>query len=43
VDFDLPEATALATYYLMRSQPNISIRLYGEWICQSRTSPIRDV
>lgn len=30
VDFDLPEATALASYYLMRSMPNIRIRLYGE-------------
>jgi hypothetical protein len=30
VDFDLPEATALASYYLMRSLPNVSIRLYGE-------------
>jgi hypothetical protein len=30
VDFDLPEATALASYYLMRSLPNLPIRLYGE-------------
>lgn len=30
VDFDLPEATALASYYLMRSLPGVSIRLYGE-------------
>lgn len=30
VDFDLPEATALASYYLMRSLPNVSVRLYGE-------------
>jgi putative sugar O-methyltransferase len=30
VDFDLPEATALASYYLMRSLPNVPIRLYGE-------------
>jgi hypothetical protein len=30
VDFDLPEATALASYYLMRSLPGVSIHLYGE-------------
>jgi hypothetical protein len=30
VDFDLPEATALASYYLMRSLPNVPIGLYGE-------------
>jgi putative sugar O-methyltransferase len=30
VDFDLPEATALASYYLMKSLPDIPIRLYGE-------------
>jgi len=30
VDFDLPEATALASYYLMRSLPNAPIHLYGE-------------
>jgi len=30
VDFDLPEATALASYYLMRSLPNVAIHLYGE-------------
>jgi putative sugar O-methyltransferase len=30
VDFDLPEATALASYYLMRSLPNVPIHLYGE-------------
>jgi hypothetical protein len=30
VDFDLPEATALASYYLMRSLPNVRILLYGE-------------
>lgn len=30
VDFDLPEATALASYYLMRSLPNVRIHLYGE-------------
>ncbi len=30
VDFDLPEATALASYYLMRSLPSVPIRLYGE-------------
>jgi hypothetical protein len=30
VDFDLPEATALASYYLMRSLPDVPIRLYGE-------------
>ena len=30
VDFDLPEATALASYYLMRCLPNVPIRLYGE-------------
>jgi hypothetical protein len=30
VDFDLPEALALASYYLIRSLPKASIRLYGE-------------
>jgi hypothetical protein len=30
VDFDLPEAVALASYYLIRSLPNASIGLYGE-------------
>ena len=30
VDFDLPEATALAAYYLIKSLPNLPIRLYGE-------------
>lgn len=30
VGFDLPEATALASYYLMRSLPSVAIRLYGE-------------
>jgi hypothetical protein len=30
VNFDLPEATALASYYLMRSLPNVPICLYGE-------------
>jgi hypothetical protein len=30
LDFDLPEATALASYYLMRSLPSLSIQLYGE-------------
>src|SRR5215469_10822586 len=30
VDFDLPEAIALASYYLIRSLPNVSIHLYGE-------------
>ena len=30
VDFDLPEATALASYYLMKSLPDIPVRLYGE-------------
>ena len=30
VDFDLPEATALASYYLIRSLPNAPISLYGE-------------
>jgi hypothetical protein len=30
MDFDLPEATALASYYLMRSLPNVPIHLYGE-------------
>jgi hypothetical protein len=30
VGFDLPEATALSSYYLMRSLPSVSIRLYGE-------------
>lgn len=30
VDFDLPEATALASYYLMKSLPNVPVWLYGE-------------
>ena len=30
VGFDLPEATALASYYLMKSLPKTNIRLYGE-------------
>lgn len=30
IDFDLPEAIALASYYLMRSLPDAPIRLYGE-------------
>jgi hypothetical protein len=30
VDFDLPEAAALASYYLMRSLPEVPARLYGE-------------
>jgi hypothetical protein len=30
VDFDLPEGTALASYYLMRSLPHVPFRLYGE-------------
>ncbi len=30
VGFDLPEATALASYYLMRCLPNVQARLYGE-------------
>ncbi len=30
VDFDLPEASALASYYLMKSLPDVPIRLYGE-------------
>ena len=30
IGFDLPEATALAAYYLMKSLPNVPIRLYGE-------------
>jgi putative sugar O-methyltransferase len=30
VDFDLPEALALATYYLMKTLPNLQISLYGE-------------
>jgi hypothetical protein len=30
LDFDLPEATTLASYYLMRSLPSLSIQLYGE-------------
>ncbi len=29
-NFDLPETIALASYYLFRSLPNVSIRLYGE-------------
>jgi hypothetical protein len=31
IDFDLPEAIALASYYLIRSLPGVSIRLYGEF------------
>lgn len=31
VDFDLPEAVALASYYLIRSLPNVPVRLYGEF------------
>jgi hypothetical protein len=30
IGFDLPEATALASYYLMRSLPGTPVRLYGE-------------
>ncbi len=30
VDFDLPEAMALASYYLMRCLPHVPILLYGE-------------
>ena len=30
VDFDLPEALALASYYLMKALPNHPITLYGE-------------
>lgn len=30
IDFDLPEATALASYYLMKSLPKTPIQLYGE-------------
>jgi hypothetical protein len=30
VDFDLPEATALASYYLLRCLPDANIQLYGE-------------
>jgi hypothetical protein len=30
VDFDLPEAVALASYYLMKTLPNLQISLYGE-------------
>ena len=30
VDFDLPEATALASYYLLKCLPDVPIRLYGE-------------
>lgn len=30
VDYDLPEATALASYYLMKSLPDRNFRLYGE-------------
>ena len=37
VDFDLPEATALASYYLMRSLPSLSIHLYGEMELSEQT------
>jgi hypothetical protein len=30
IDFDLPEACALASYYLMKSLPQLPITLYGE-------------
>jgi hypothetical protein len=30
VDYDLPEAVALASYYLIRALPNVAIGLYGE-------------
>jgi hypothetical protein len=30
IGFDLPEATALASYYLLKSLPNVPVRLYGE-------------
>lgn len=30
VDYDLPEGIALASYYLIRSLPNVSVGLYGE-------------
>jgi hypothetical protein len=30
INFDLPEAVALATYYLMKSIPNLNMTLYGE-------------
>jgi hypothetical protein len=30
VDFDLPEAVALASYYLMKSIPDLHMTLYGE-------------
>jgi hypothetical protein len=30
IDFDLPEAIALASYYLMRSLPALPVHLYGE-------------
>jgi putative sugar O-methyltransferase len=30
IDFDLPEMLALATYYLMKTLPNLQISLYGE-------------
>src|ERR1035437_603392 len=30
VDFDLPEALALASYYLMKTLPHVQISLYGE-------------
>lgn len=30
VDYDLPEAIALSSYYLIRSLPNVNIGLYGE-------------
>jgi putative sugar O-methyltransferase len=30
VDFDLPEALALASYYLLKAFPNLPITLYGE-------------
>jgi hypothetical protein len=31
IGFDLPEATALASYYLMKSLPDTPVRLYGEF------------
>jgi hypothetical protein len=30
IDFDLPEATALASYYLIKSLPDRQVRLFGE-------------
>lgn len=30
VDFDLPEALALASYYLLKAFPNLPVMLYGE-------------